>query len=88
LRAVAFTPDGSALAISRSSELRSFGDAGRSRPRETHTGTVTLAKMSTLEVFVEFAQEPDILEVAVAPDASMVATGDANGDVRIWRVPR
>jgi len=88
LRDVAFTPDGSALAISRSSELRSFSDAGRSRPRGKPTGTVTLAKLSTLEVFVEFAQESDILEVALSPDVSMLATGDANGDVRIWRVPR
>jgi WD40 repeat protein len=88
LRDVAFTSDGSVLAISRSSELRSFDDTSRSRPREKPTGTVTLARTSTLEILAEFAQQPDAFEVAVAPDASLVATGDANGDVRIWRVPR
>lgn len=86
VRDVAFSADGSLLAIRRSSELISDTNPS-AMPRGKSIGTVTFVRVSTLESVGEITLPSDARGSEMSRDLSYVATLERDGTVRIWRAP-
>ena len=86
VRDVAFTGDGSLLAVHRSAELKTDTNPA-AMPRKNSLGTVTFVRLSTLEPVGELRMRPDATGYTITRDGSHVATRERDGNVRLWRTP-
>lgn len=87
MTSVAFTPDSKRIVTAEG--LPGARGATREDPFFSGTNAVRVWEISPKRQVAAFTTLSNaVTSVAVAPDGKMIAAGDSDGNVRVWRMPR